>query len=93
MNLQGDRSGEVAPIPLPLLRLAVSDIAFRQSAEAAHNTLAWLTLYLADPIRTSMDKTGIHRVIRLMGLILATVAVQCIAAGLIQLILGLSEAT
>jgi hypothetical protein len=28
-----------------------------------------------------------------MGLILATVAVQCIAAGLIQLILGLSEAT
>jgi small neutral amino acid transporter SnatA (MarC family) len=39
-----------------------------------------------------MDKTGINLVIRLMGSKLATVAVQCIAAGLIQLIPGLPEA-
>lgn len=49
----------------------------------------WIALSLADPIRKLLGKTGINIVTRLLGLILAAVAVEFIAGGLGQLLPGL----
>jgi multiple antibiotic resistance protein len=49
----------------------------------------WIALSLADPIRQLLGKTGINIVTRLLGLILAAVAVEFIAGGLSQLLPGL----
>lgn len=50
----------------------------------------WLALRLANGIGTALGKTGINIVTRLMGLILAAVAVEFIAAGVSQLLPGLA---
>lgn len=42
----------------------------------------WGTLRLAEPISLALGKTGMTIVTRLMGLILAAVAVECITGGL-----------
>jgi multiple antibiotic resistance protein len=49
----------------------------------------WISLRLADPIRRLLGKTGINIVTRLLGLILAAVAVEFIASGVGQLLPGL----
>jgi MarC family membrane protein len=49
-----------------------------------------LALYLANGIGTALGKTGINIVTRLMGLILAAIAVEFIAAGVSHLLPGLA---
>ncbi|MGH7932392.1 MAG: YchE family NAAT transporter [Candidatus Binataceae bacterium] len=53
-------------------------------------TSVWSALRLADPIRRLLGTTGINVVTRLLGLILAAVAVEFIATGLAQLLPGLA---
>ena len=50
----------------------------------------WIALRLADPIRSLLGQTGINIVTRLLGLILAAVAVEFITSGLAQLLPGLA---
>jgi multiple antibiotic resistance protein len=47
-------------------------------------------LRLAEPICRALGKTGMNVVTRLMGLILAAVAVEFISSGLAQLLPGLA---
>lgn len=50
----------------------------------------WIALALANSIGTALGKTGLNIVTRLMGLILAALAVEFIAQGLAQLLPGLA---
>jgi multiple antibiotic resistance protein len=50
----------------------------------------WGSLRLAEPISRTLGKTGTNIVTRLMGLILAAVAVEFITGGLAQLLPGLT---
>jgi multiple antibiotic resistance protein len=50
----------------------------------------WITLRLADRISTALGKTGMNILNRLMGLILAAVAVKFIAEGAAHLLPGLA---
>lgn len=50
----------------------------------------WIALRLANVIGAALGKTGINIVTRLMGLILAAVAVEFIATGVSQLLPGLA---
>jgi multiple antibiotic resistance protein len=52
----------------------------------------WSALRLADPVRSVLGNTGINIVTRLLGLILAAVAVEFIATGLARLLPGLAGA-
>jgi multiple antibiotic resistance protein len=51
----------------------------------------WITLRMAIPIGAWLGKTGINIVTRLMGLLLAAIAVEIIAGGLIKLLPGLAR--
>jgi multiple antibiotic resistance protein len=53
--------------------------------------VTWLALHVANPISTMLGKTGINIATRLMGLLLAAVAVEFIAGGLVQLLPGLAK--
>jgi multiple antibiotic resistance protein len=50
----------------------------------------WIALLQADPLSRLLGKTGINVITRLLGLLLAAVAVQFIAGGLSQLLPGLA---
>lgn len=50
----------------------------------------WIALRLADPIRGFLGRTGINIITRLLGLILAAIAVEFITRGLAQLLPGLA---
>ncbi|HXZ87893.1 MAG TPA: MarC family protein [Candidatus Binataceae bacterium] len=50
----------------------------------------WIALRQADPLSRLLGRTGINVVTRLLGLLLAAVAVQFIAGGLSQLLPGLA---
>jgi multiple antibiotic resistance protein len=50
----------------------------------------WVALALANSIGTALGKTGVNIVTRLMGLILAAIAVEFITQGLAQLLPGLA---
>lgn len=49
----------------------------------------WLALRLATPVSEWLGKTGVNIAIRLMGLLLAAVAVEILASGLVVLLPGL----
>jgi multiple antibiotic resistance protein len=51
----------------------------------------WIALRMAMPIGALLGKTGINIVTRLMGLLLAAIAVEIIAEGLAQLLPGLAR--
>jgi multiple antibiotic resistance protein len=51
----------------------------------------WFSLRMADPISKLLGRTGINIITRLLGLILAAVAVEFIAQGLVQLLPGLAR--
>jgi multiple antibiotic resistance protein len=51
----------------------------------------WAALKLAGPIGARLGKTGIHALTRLMGLVLAALAIEFIAAGLRNLLPGLAR--
>ncbi len=50
----------------------------------------WIVLRLAEPIGVALGRTGINIMTRLMGLILAAVAIKFITDGLVQLLPGLT---
>ena len=52
--------------------------------------LTWVTLRLAGPIGAKMGTTGLNIATRLLGLLLAALAIQTMAEGLRQLFPGLA---
>lgn len=52
--------------------------------------VVWVVLRLAVPVRAVLGTTGINIAIRLMGLILAAIAIEFVAGGLLQLFPGLA---
>lgn len=58
---------------------------------AAIALIVWITLRLAEPIGTALGKTGINIVTRLMGLVLAAIAVEIVAGGVGKLFPGLMQ--
>ena len=52
--------------------------------------VTWLCLKAADPLSRLMGRTGLNIMIRLMGIILAAVAVEIFCAGIVVLLPGLA---
>ncbi len=53
--------------------------------------LTWISLKTAGPVRKMLSRTGINIATRLMGLLLAAIAVEFITGGLLQLLPGLAK--
>jgi len=53
--------------------------------------LTWGALSIANPVSKVLKKTGINIATRLMGLLLAAIAIEFIAGGLLQLFPGLAK--
>jgi multiple antibiotic resistance protein len=99
----GELSG-VVPIAVPLLAgpgAISTTIIAAQAGGAAHFAaliacilavcaLTWITLSLAGPIGAKMGTTGLNIATRLLGLLLAALAIQTMAEGLRQLFPGLA---
>jgi len=98
-------SAAVVPLAIPLLAGpgAISTvIIYSHKATTWFDTIlltlaslavagtVWIALRLASVIGAALGKTGINIVTRLMGLMLAAVAVEFIAAGVSQLLPGLA---
>jgi multiple antibiotic resistance protein len=96
----------VVPLGIPLLAGpgAISTIViYAHQAKDVYDTLflvvaglfvgfaVWASLRMADPIRKLLGKTGINIISRLLGLVLAAVAVEFIVGGLAQLLPGLAR--
>jgi multiple antibiotic resistance protein len=94
-----DRELSITPLAIPLIAGpgAISTaIIFAEQASAwldyaivtasalAASLVVWITLRMADKIQDIMGQTGIHVVTRLMGLVLAAIAVEFIIEGLVQ---------
>ena len=62
------------------------DTGFLLAASLFAATCVWLVLRLAQPIGVALGRTGINILTRLMGLILAAVAIKFITEGLSQLL-------
>jgi multiple antibiotic resistance protein len=99
----GELTG-VVPIAVPLLAgpgAISTTIIAAQAGGAAHTgailgcivlvcLLTWITLKLAGPIGARMGTTGLNIATRLLGLLLAALAIQTMAEGLRQLFPGLA---
>ena len=99
----GELSG-VVPLAVPLLAgpgAISTTIIAAQAGGAAHIgailgcivlvcLLTWVTLKLAGPIGARMGITGLNIATRLLGLLLAALAIQTMAEGLRQLFPGLA---
>ena len=99
----GEVSG-VVPLAVPLLAgpgAISTTIIAAQAGGAAHFAallvcilavcaLTWITLSLAGPIGAKMGTTGLNIATRLLGLLLAALAIQTMAEGLRQLFPGLA---
>ena len=99
----GELSG-VVPLAVPLLAgpgAISTTIIAAQAGGAAHFAallacilavcaLTWRTLSLAGPIGAKMGTTGLNIATRLLGLLLAALAIQTMAEGLRQLFPGLA---
>ena len=96
----------VVPIALPLLAgpgaISTVIIYAGQSFQPVHigliilsclliSLLTWAALTVANPVSRLLTKTGINIATRLMGLLLAAIAVEFITGGLIQLLPGLAR--
>lgn len=96
----------VVPIATPLLAgpgaISTVIIYANESARPAHIGLiilsslivalvTWAALRVAEPISRMMSKTAINVATRLMGLLLAAIAVEFISSGLFQLLPGLAK--
>jgi len=51
--------------------------------------IVWLLLRLSIPLSQKLGRTGLNNATRIMGLILAAIAVEFIAAGMVELFPGL----
>ena len=99
----GELSGAV-PLAVPLLAgpgAISTTIIAAQAGGIAHFAailacilavcvLTWVTLRLAHPIGARLGKTGLNIATRLLGLLLAALAIQTMAEGLRQLFPGLA---
>ena len=99
----GEVSG-VVPLAVPLLAgpgAISTTIIAAQSGGAAHYfavmacvalvcALTWITLSLAERIGVAMSTTGLNVATRILGLLLAALAIQTMAEGLKQLFPGLA---
>jgi multiple antibiotic resistance protein len=99
----GELSG-VVPLAVPLLAgpgAISTTIIAAQAGGAAHFAailacivavcaLTWITLKLAAPIGARLGTTGLNIATRLLGLLLAALAIQTMAEGLRQLFPGLA---
>lgn len=96
----------VVPIAMPLLAgpgaISTVIIYADQSAQPLHigliiticlliSLLSWAALNVANPLTRMLSKTGINIATRLMGLLLAAIAVEFISGGLMQLLPGLAK--
>jgi len=94
----------VVPLAIPLLSgpgaISTTIIYAAQSPSLAHvggviaccllvALTTWVALRAATPIGSRLGKTGINVVIRIMGLLLAAVAVEIFASGIVVLLPGL----
>jgi multiple antibiotic resistance protein len=94
----------VVPLAIPLLSgpgaISTTIIYATQSPSLAHQGLVvlccllvglttWIALRAATPLGSRLGKTGINVVIRIMGLLLAAVAVEIFASGIVVLLPGL----
>ena len=94
----------VVPLAIPLLSgpgaISTTIIYAAQSPSLAHlgaviaccllvALTSWIALSAATPIGARFGKTGINIVIRIMGLLLAAVAVEIFASGIVVLLPGL----
>lgn len=100
---RGDPSG-VVPLAVPLLAgpgAISSTIIVAQAGGYAHVVivigcvavvcaLTWITLRLAAPIGAMLGITGLNIATRLLGLLLAALAIQTMAEGLLRLFPGLA---
>lgn len=96
----------VVPIAIPLLAgpgaISTVIIYAHASYQPVHIALiiliilmvalvTWAALHLANPVSRMLGRTGINIATRLMGLLLASIAVEFIVNGLIQLLPGLAK--
>ena len=94
----------VVPLAIPLLSGpgAISTTIIYATAQPSPGHLAaivacallvglitWIALRVATPISTWLGKTGVNIAMRLMGLLLAAVAVEIFASGIVVLLPGL----
>ena len=94
----------VVPLAIPLLSGpgAISTIIIYATAQTSKAHLAaivacamlvalvtWVALRVATPVSTWLGKTGVNIAMRLMGLLLAAVAVEIFASGIVVLLPGL----
>ena len=102
----GDRDAVgVVPIALPLMvgpgSISATIIQMQQGSGAGHAALVvlvilaisasvWLILNLAGPIGARLGRTGLNILNRILGLLLAAVAIQIFADGLKGLLPGLA---
>lgn len=103
-ELQSGELSGVVPIAVPLLAgpgAISTTIIAAQAGGAAHLgaiigcillvcALTWIVLSLAHPIGARMGTTGLNIATRLLGLLLAALAIQTMAEGLRQLFPGLA---
>lgn len=103
-ELQSGELSGVVPIAVPLLAgpgAISTTIIAAQAGGAAHMgaiigcialvcALTWTVLSLAHPIGARMGTTGLNIATRLLGLLLAALAIQTMAEGLRQLFPGLA---
>ena len=62
------------------------DVGFLIAASLLAAACVWVVLRMAEPIGAALGRTGINILTRLMGLVLAAVAVKFITDGLTQLL-------
>ncbi len=100
----GEHLSGVVPLAVPLLAgpgAISTTILAAQAGGAAHFAailacilvvcaLTWITLRLAAPIGARLGTTGLNVATRLLGLLLAALAIQTMAEGLRQLFPGLA---
>jgi hypothetical protein len=72
-----------------IANLERQDIGFERLTEKFEAGSAWLMLRLATPVSRWLGETGVNIATRLMGLLLAAVAVEIFASGLLVLLPGL----
>jgi multiple antibiotic resistance protein len=65
------------------------DTGFLLATSLGAALVVWIVLRLAQPIAVALGRTGVNILTRLMGLILAAVAIKFITDGLLELLPGL----
>jgi multiple antibiotic resistance protein len=104
MEAQNTDSIAVVPLAIPLLAgpgaISTTIVFATERVSLLHTALivfccllvagsAWLMLRLATPVSRWLGETGVNIATRLMGLLLAAVAVEIFASGLLVLLPGL----